>query len=45
MLPGAILTPLGIVVENGASWGILMRQQPPLRAGAQQIEDGIDDAP
>ena len=45
VLPGAVLAPLRIVIENGASWGILMRQQPPLCAGAEQVEDRIDDAP
>jgi hypothetical protein len=33
------------MVKDGTPWRILMRQQPPLRSGAQQIEDGIDDAP
>ena len=45
VLPGAILAPLGIVVEDGTTRGILVGQQPPLCSGAQQIEDRIDDAP
>jgi hypothetical protein len=45
MLPGAILAPLSIVVEDGETQGILVRQQPPLRSCAQQVEDRIDDAP
>ena len=34
VLPGAILAPLGIVVEDGAPRWILVRQHPPLRPGA-----------
>src|SRR5918993_4629939 len=45
VLPGAILAPLGVVVEDSSPRRILVRQQPPLRSGAQQIEDGVDDAP
>src|SRR3954454_11769047 len=35
VLPGAVLAPLRIVIENGAARGILVRQQPPLRSSAQ----------
>ncbi len=45
VLPGAILAPLSIVVEDSTARRILMRQPPPLRSRAQQIKDGIDDAP
>jgi hypothetical protein len=43
--PCAILSPLSIVVKDGTPRGIFVRQQPPLSAGAQQIEGRIDDAP
>src|SRR5688572_26396602 len=44
VLPGAVLTPLSIVIEDGTTRWIFMRQQPPLRSGAQQVQDRIDDA-
>ncbi len=45
VLPGASVAPLGMVIEDSIPGWILMRQQPPLGSGAQQIEDRIDDAP
>jgi hypothetical protein len=43
-LPGALPTPLGIVVEYGAPGREVMRQGAPLASCAQQVEHGIDDA-
>jgi transposase len=36
---------VGVVVEDSSSGRILMRQHLPVRSGAQQIDDRIDDAP
>jgi hypothetical protein len=38
VLPGAVLAPLGIVVEDSRSAWILVRQLPPFGAGAQQLK-------
>ena len=45
VLPGAVLAPLGIVVEDGTARWILVRQQPPLSSCPERIEDRINDAP
>src|ERR671921_1164950 len=45
LLPRAVLTPLSIVIEDGATRWILVRQQPPLGSRAQQVEDRLNDAP
>jgi hypothetical protein len=42
-LPRALAAPAGIMVEDGTWWGILVREEAPLRSRAQEIEDGIDD--
>jgi site-specific DNA recombinase len=43
-LPGAVPTPLGIVVEHCCPGRKVVRQGAPLTSGAEQVEHGLDDA-
>jgi len=40
---GAVATPLVEVAPDGASWREVLGEVPPLAAGPQEVEDGIDD--
>src|SRR3954469_18249283 len=43
-LPGAVPTPLGIVVEHCCPGRKVVRQGAPLTSSAEQVEHGLDDA-
>jgi hypothetical protein len=43
LLPGAIQPPLSEVVKDGLERRKLAREHPPLAAGLQQVEDGVED--
>jgi hypothetical protein len=43
-LPGAVPTPLGIVVEHCCPGRKVVRQGAPLTSGPEQVEHGLDDA-
>ena len=43
VLPGAVAPPLGELVADGLPRGVLSGEHAPLAAGAQEIEDRVDD--
>ena len=42
-LPGAVAALASIMIEDSIRWGILVREEAPLRSSAQEKEDCIDD--